>query len=130
MSGMEILGTDALIADLRNRFGSASVKLENQGLRRAGDIIAAEEKSIVAFSKLQYSAHIRDDIRVTRVMRKDGMKYVLVRQSKQTGWRVHLLEFGTTKMGAQPYKEPAFHAKKQAALNAMAETYREGLING
>ncbi|WP_246053936.1 HK97-gp10 family putative phage morphogenesis protein [Paenibacillus anaericanus] len=124
---MEMTGIDAMLADVRRRLGNASAKVERVALTSAGELIAEEERSIVAVSDKPSGTHIQDDIYVTRVMRKEGVKYVLVRQTKKTSWRTHLLEFGTSKMSAQPYKEPAFHARKGAALNIMVETFREGL---
>lgn len=127
MSGMEIIGIEAMLADIRNRLGNAAANVERNALRAAGEVIAEEERSIVAVSGRSGATHIRDDINVSRVMRKDGVKYVLVRQTKKTSWRVHFTEFGTSKVSAQPFKEPAFHARKGAALNIMVETFREGL---
>lgn len=126
MSGIELLGTDDFLADIRRRLGNASARVENKGLRKGGEVIAEGEREIVAVSD-DWGAHIRDDIYVTRVARKEGMKYVLVRQSKKTSWRGHFLEFGTSKMSAQPYKEPAFRARRAQALQAMADEFREGL---
>lgn len=128
MSGIELQGVDDFLADIRRRLGNASAKVENKALRQAGEVIAQEEKSIVAFS--DKGPHIRDDIYVTRVVRKEGMKYVLVKQSKKTSWRGHFLEFGTSKMSAQPYKEPAFRAQRAEALQIMVDAFREGLKGG
>lgn len=126
MSGIELIGIDELLMDIRRRLGNASVRAENKGLRKAGEIIAEGEREIVAVSDSR-GPHIKDDIYVTRVTRKEGMKYVLVRQSKKTSWRGHFLEFGTSKMNAQPYKEPAFRARRAQALQVMADEFREGL---
>lgn len=127
MTGIEITGIDAMLADIRNRLQSGSNKVERVALRAAGEIIAQEEKSIVSVSNRDGVTHIRDDIYVSRVARKDGMKYVLVKNSKKTSWRTHFEEFGTSKQTARPFKEPAFRARKGAALQIIANTFREGL---
>lgn len=124
---MELQGVDAMLADIRQRMGNATAKLERDGLRAAGELIAEEERSLVAFSDKQVGIHIRDDIYVSRVVRKDGMKYVLVRTSKKTSWRVHFVEYGTSTQSARPFKEPAFRARKGQALAAMVEVFRGGL---
>ncbi|MBP1907079.1 HK97 gp10 family phage protein [Paenibacillus turicensis] len=130
MTGMEITGIDTMLADIRNRFQGGANKVERVALRAAGEVIAQEEKSIVAVSDRDGVTHIRDDIYVTRVSRKDGMKYVLVKNSKRTSWRTHFEEFGTSKQSARPFKEPAFQARKGAALQIIANTFREGLKRG
>lgn len=128
MSGIELQGVDAFLADIRRRLGAASAKVESKALREAGELIAQEERSIVAVS--DQGPHIRDDIYVSRVARKDGMKYVLVRQSKKTSWRGHFLEFGTSKMDAQPYKDPAFRARRSQALQVLVDAFKGGLKGG
>lgn len=126
MSGIELQGIDQMLADIRQRLGNASARLESKALRAAGEIIAEEERSIVAVSD-RTGPHIRDDIYVTKVIRKDGQKYVLVRTSSKTSWRVHWLEYGTSNMTAQPFKEPAFHARKGQAIQILADEFRKGL---
>lgn len=128
MSGIELQGVDAFLADIRRRLGAASAKVESKALREAGELIAQEERSIVAVS--DQGPHIRDDIYVSRVARKDGMKYVLVRQSKKTSWRGHFLEFGTSKMAAQPYKDPAFRARRSQAIQVLVDAFKGGLKGG
>lgn len=39
----------------------------------------------------------------------------------------HFLEFGTTKMSAKPFMEPAFNAKKEEIQEAMAEVIKREL---
>lgn len=126
MSGIELLGVDQMLADIRRKLGKASARLESKALRTAGEIIAEEERSRVEVSDRK-SPHVREDIYVTRVIRKEGQKYILVRTSKRTSWRLHFLEFGTSKMAARPFKEPAFHAKKREALQVLADEFRKGL---
>lgn len=60
-----------------------------------------------------------EGIKVSKVLK--GMRNVDVAR-----W----LEFGTSKMHAQPSVRPAFEAKKQAAMDAAAETFREVLVDG
>ena len=126
MSGIELIGIDQMLADIRERLGNAAARLESKGLKVAGEIIAEEERRVVPVSD-RSGPHVRDDIYVTKVIRKDGQKYVLVRTSKKTSWRLHWIEFGTSEQPARPFKEPAFHAKKREALQVMADEFRKGL---
>lgn len=127
MSGkIELQGTGQLLEELRRRYANASSRIESKALRAAGEIIAEEEKTLINDSD-RNSVHLREDIRVSRVVRKEGVKYVLVGSTKRTSWRGHLLEWGSSKMNARPYVEPAFHAKKRQALQALIDGLRKGL---
>ncbi len=123
---IELQGVDDMLAEIRRRLGNASARLESKALRAAGEVIAEEERSLVNRSD-RSGPHVQDDIYVTRVVRKEGRKYVLIRTSKKTNWRLHFLEYGTSKMSARPFKEPAFHAKKGEALRILADEFRKGL---
>lgn len=126
---IELQGTGPMLDEIRRRLGSASDRLESKALRAAGEPIAEDMKGRVNVSDRE-SRHLRDDIRVSRVVRKDGMKYVLVGATKRTSWRGHFLEWGTSKMTAQPFAEPAFHARKGEALQILADEFRKGLHDG
>lgn len=123
---MQLEGVDQMLAEIRRKLGKAATQVESRGLRAAGEVIAEDERSRVEISD-RSGPHIRDDIYVTRVIRREGQKYVLVRTSKKTSWRLHFLEYGTSKMSARPFKEPAFHAKKREALQTLADEFRKGL---
>lgn len=126
MSGIELQGTDQMLTAIRHRLGNASARLESKALRSAAEVVAEEERTLVNISDSNFT-HLRDDIYVSRVIRKGGQKYVLIRASKKTSWRMHFLEWGTSNMPAQPFKEPAFHAKKGQALRILADEFRKGL---
>lgn len=131
MSGIELIGVDQLLADIRRKFDNASGRIENKALRKAGEPIADEMQNRVRESnkKYEHGRHIKEDIRVSRVVRKEGKKYVLIGTTRKTGWRAHFLEFGTSKMPAYPFAEPAFHAKKKEALWTLVEEFRRGLMS-
>lgn len=128
-SGVELQGIDQLLNNIRRKFGNASARLESKALHAAGNVIAEEMESRVNLSDNQYvsGAHLKEDIRVSRVIRREGRKYVLIGPGRKTGWRAHFPEFGTSKMPARPFAEPAFHAKKKEALQTLAHDFREAL---
>ncbi|CAM3743946.1 HK97-gp10 family putative phage morphogenesis protein [Cohnella lubricantis] len=130
MAGFELQGVDEWLDALRRKLGEASARVENRGLRAAGEIMAGAMRDKAPVSEKASGTHIRDDIKVSGVRRKDGVKYVLVGPSKKTSWRAHFPEFGTQKMTARSFIYPAFHEKKDAALAALADEFREGLENG
>jgi len=128
-TGIKLEGIDEILTAIRVKLGKAADRVENRGLRMAGEVIAEEMRSRVNVSNKSGPnyTHIRDDIKVSGVRRQEGDKYVLVGPGKETGWRARFLEFGTVKMAARPFVEPAFHAKKSEAMQVMAEEFRKGL---
>ncbi|MCM3589629.1 HK97 gp10 family phage protein [Brevibacillus borstelensis] len=128
--GIELTGIDQLLNQLRRKLQNASARVENKALQAAGEPIAEAMREKVNRSRYMYAHHIKDNIRVSRVQRRDGVKYVLVGPTKKVGWRAHFLEFGTSKMSAQPFAEPAYHEKKSEALQTLAEELRRGLQSG
>ena len=128
-SEIKIEGIPELLTAIRVKLGKAAERVENRGLRMAGEVIAEEMRSRVNVSNKSGPdyTHIRDDIKVSGVRRKEGDKHVLVGPGKETGWRARFLEFGTVKMAARPFIYPAFEAKKDEAMAVMAEEFRKGL---
>ena len=126
---IKLEGIEEILTAIRVKLGKAANRVENRGLRAAGEAIAEEMRSRVNVSNKSGPnyTHIRDDIRVTGVRRREGAKYVLVGPGKETGWRAHFLEFGTKHMHARPFIYPAFHAKRSQAMQIMAEEFRKGL---
>jgi len=125
----ELQGVDEMLRSIRARMGNGAERLVNKGLRGAGEIIADAQREKVAVSDRE-KQHIRDDIRVSGVRRVDGVKFVLIGQSKKTSWRAHLLEFGTKKTPAQPYIYTAFVEEKDAAKQYMIQEFQKGVRDG
>lgn len=129
-NGIELTGIDQLLTQMRRKLQNASSRVENKALQAAGEPIAEAMRDKVNRSGYRYSHHIKDDIRVSRVQRRDGVKYVLIGPTQKTGWRAHFLEYGTSKMRAHPFAEPSFHEKKGEALQTLADEMRKGLQSG
>ena len=127
-NGIELTGIDELLNQLRRKLQNASSRVENKALQAAGEPLAEAMRQKVNRSGYKYAHHIKDNIRVSRVQRREGVKYVLIGPNRKTGWRAHFLEFGTSKMSAKPFVEPAFHEKKGEALQILADEMRRGLI--
>jgi HK97 gp10 family phage protein len=138
---VELQGVDEYLADLRRRLGSASDRLEKKGLVKAGGIIQEEMRSRAPRSasprqpapKTQMwrtGQHAADGIKLSRLIRKEGQKYILI--GIQPGdnskyFYLKFFEFGTSKLSAEPWCEPSLHAKKGEALQALADEFRKGL---
>ncbi|MGG1534513.1 HK97-gp10 family putative phage morphogenesis protein [Brevibacillus agri] len=128
--GIELTGVDQLLNQLRRKLQNASARVENKALQAAGEPMAEAMREKVNRSGYRYAYHIKDNIRVSRVQRRDGVKYVLIGPAKKTGWRAHFLEYGTSRMAPAPFVEPSFHEKKGEALNILADEMRKGLQSG
>lgn len=119
-------GTDQWLETIRNKLSSGVMRIENQGLRMAGEIIAEAQRDKVAVSSRD-SQHIKDNIKVSNVRRIDGMRTVLIGPGKATAWRAHFLEFGTEKAGAQPFIYPAFEENKDKIKELLSSEFKEGM---
>lgn len=125
--GIEFNGIDQLLRELRQRGERASKRVESQALRAAGKVMADDMSDRANRSPGARKYHLQDNITVSGVRRKDGVKYVLVGPNKKVSWRAHFPEFGTSKMPATPYITPAFLAKRKESLRVLAEELRKGL---
>ncbi|RNB90159.1 HK97 gp10 family phage protein [Brevibacillus nitrificans] len=123
----ELTGIDEILRAVRQRLEAGSARVERNALKAAGEAVAGSMQQKVAVSNLSYARHTRDNITVSGIRRKDGLKYVLIGPNKKVSWRAHFIEFGTSNQSAQPFIEPAFREKKDEALQILAEELRKGL---
>lgn len=114
-------GIEELIAKLETA-GQNVNKASKEALIAAAEPIAADMRSSVALSKVDH-VHIRDDIEISEVKTKDGIKYVTVGPVK-TAWRAKFLEWGTSKMRAIPFVQPAGEKNAASTLRIIAEVLR------
>lgn len=126
--GIELQGTDELIAEIRKKLGNASQRLENKALRKAGEPISEAMKSHVNVSDAE-GTHLKEDIKVSSVRRDKfaGTRYVKIGAGKKTGWRGHFLEYGTGKQNPQPWASKGFEEGKNEAKQILGDEFRKGL---
>ena len=124
---IDLNGINGFLAELRARGERAAVRVERDALKAAGEVVAQDMRSRAPRSGINRQYHLQDNITVSNVRRKDGVKYVLVGPNKKVSWRAHFPEFGTSNQPAEPYIEPAFRAKKAEALQTIADVLRRGL---
>lgn len=125
-SKIELLGTDELVKQIRQKLGAGARRVENHALRKAAVPIVEETKARVDHSK-RNDVHLKDDIKASGVRRKNGIAYIAIGASKKTSWRVHFLEFGTAKMQPKPFMKPGFDAGKERALQIIKAEFIKGL---
>jgi len=126
---VELAGVNEMLQAIRSRLGAGAARLENKALQEAGEIMGEAQREKVAVSD-RANLHMRDDIKVSRVRKQDGVKFVLIGPGKETGWRAHFLEFGTKKTPAQPFIYPAFHEQKAAVEQHMIREFQRGVRDG
>jgi len=125
-SGIELQGVEKMLATIQQKLSSGVQRLENQGLRAAGELVAASQREHVVVSSIEH-VHIRDDIKVSNVRRDGGQRFVVIGPGRQTGWRAHFLEYGTKITPAQPFIYPAFHENKDHISQIIAISFRKGM---
>lgn len=125
MADIQFEGMDELFAKLQEAGNKAS-RIEADALRAAAEPVAEEMKSLVRVGS-KNDTHIRDDIDISGVKTKDGVKYIEVGPGKKTNWRAKFLEFGTSKMPAIPFMGPAFEHKKKDIQEIIKQKLREAL---
>lgn len=125
MANMKVQGMEELLANLQ-QLGTKAAKVENKALKEGGKIVAEAMRQNVNVSG-KNQKHIRDDIQVSNVKGKDGAKHVEVGPGKETNWRAKFLEFGTSKMSARPFMEPASAEAQDKVISKMTEVVKGGL---
>jgi HK97 gp10 family phage protein len=125
VAGFELTGMDELLKRLEE-MGKAAGKIEASALKEAAKPIANDAKSLVNVSSIQHK-HIREDIKIYGVKTKDGVKYIEIGPGKDTNWRAKFLEWGTSKMSARPFMQPAYEKNKKNITEIIIQKLREAL---
>lgn len=120
MSSVDIRmdGFDELLNRLKSLADSepiAKIALEKAGEHLRG---AIENTTPVRTGALKASI-VKDEVKDNKI---------LIGPSQQgPAFRAHFVEYGTTKMSAQPFMRPTFEQQKTRLQQIMAEEIREGL---
>ena len=115
---IELSGMDQLLARLqRTTQNVAAVK--KKALKKGAKIIQAEIKTRAPVD----TGFLKDHIVISE---KVGVDAVDVGPGKEV-YYAKMLEFGTKKMAAKPFIEPAYLAKRAEAKEAIAEAIREAI---
>lgn len=125
MASMELDGMDNLIRKIED-MGKAGVRVENAALKKAGQIIVDEAKNNVPVK----TEKLKKGLKVSGVRKKGGNKFVLAGIQKGDNSKIFygkFLEFGTSKMKAQPFMGPAYESKKEEAKEIIKDELRKGL---
>ncbi|AOR22730.1 hypothetical protein BGI42_02945 [Clostridium taeniosporum] len=127
MASMELQGVDEILNKLQS-MGTNVSRLENKALRNAAEPVLEDAKATNAFN--DRSGKLRKGLKITNVKKKEGVKYILIGIDKSDNSKIYygkFLEFGTSKMPAKPFLQPAYEKNKDNIKRTIAETLKEGL---
>ncbi|MVX64227.1 hypothetical protein GKZ28_11050 [Clostridium chromiireducens] len=127
MADIELTGVDEILNKLQ-QIGTNISRLENKALKNAGEPVLEDAKATNAFN--DRSGKLRKGLKISNIKKLDGTKYVLVGVDKSDNSKIYygkFLEFGTSKMPAKPFLQPAYEKNKDTIERTIAETLKEGL---
>jgi HK97 gp10 family phage protein len=131
--GIELTG----MQEMRNKLqaiGKNIAEAEDKALEAGAEVI---KKEVIARTPVGVGnedgrgfGHLNKHIVISETkIDGNGVRYKDVGPSKGKGFKGVFLEFGTVKMRAHPFVEPAYLSKKEDALEAMADVMREVISN-
>lgn len=127
MADIELKGVDEIL-DKLNQMGANITRLENKALKNAAEPVLEDAKVTNAFN--DRSGRLRKGLKISSVKKKEGVKYILVGVDKSDNSKIFygkFLEFGTSKISARPFLQPAYEKNKEEIQKTIAETLKEGL---
>lgn len=127
MADIELEGVDEILNRLQ-QIGNNISRLENKALKDAAQPVLDDAKSSNSFN--DRSGNLRKGLKISNIKNKEGVKYVLVGVDKSDNSKIYygkFLEFGTSKMSAKPFMQPAYEKNKDNIQKTIAETLKEGL---
>lgn len=136
---IELSGMDEMLARLQ-RIGGNVEQSSDKAIYKGAEVIQqamidGAPRGTLNTQSWQYKAgkkyaveHLKDNIVIGKVKGVGVSRYVNVGPEKNFFY-AKFFEFGTVKMAAKPFMEPAFLAKRREALATMAEVIREAIRN-
>ncbi len=135
-------GMDELLKKLQE-LGTKASRLENQALQAGAKVVQKnisqraprssqprQPKESAPSQTWRTGQHAADHIRLSRVKNKDGIKTVEVGVQKGDNSHYFYLKFkewGTSKMQAEPFMEPAAEESRSDVIEAMKDVLKAGL---
>lgn len=121
MADVKLDGLDNLLKELE-RLGKEGEKIERIALVKAGEKI----KDAIVRETPQRSGTLKRGIKISGLKRKDGAAFIEVYPSENPHV-ASFLEFGTTKMPANPFMSRGYEGSKEEAENIIIEEIKKGL---
>ena len=125
MASIELTGVDEILNKLQ-QMGANISRLENKALRNAAEPVLEDAKANVPVR----TGKLKKGLKITNVKKKEGIKYILVGVDRGDNSEIFyskFIEFGTSKMSARPFLQPAYEKNKDNIQKTIANTLKEGL---
>ena len=125
MAEIELQGMQGLLNSL-TELGRKGSRIENKALKAAAKPIL---DAAVANAPVLSGAG-KAGLKISRVKTKGDTKTVLIGIGKgdiSEIFYMKFLEFGTSKMPARPFLQPAYESKKNEAIRILKEEFQKGL---
>jgi len=140
MADIDLLGVDQMIAKIKQLNAQAS-RVENRAIREGAKLMQeaigrraprsqSPRQPTSPSQKWRTGQHAADNIKISNVRKDRQGKYALVGVQKRDNSRYFYLKFiewGTTKMRAQPFMEPTAQEMQQQVLAKIREELKAGL---
>lgn len=121
MADLRLDGVENLLTEL-GRLGKEGEKIERIVLVKAGEKV----KEAIVKEAPHRTGNLRDNIKVTKLKKVDGAAFVEVYPSKNAFYAA-FLEFGTTKMKADPFMSRGYENSKEDVEELIVEEIKKGL---
>ena len=125
MADIELQGMQELLDSL-TALGKKGSRIENKALKAAAKPIL---DAAIANTPVLSGAG-KAGLKISRVKTKGDTKTVLIGIGKgdiSEIFYMKFLEFGTSKMSARPFLQPAYESKKSEAIRILKEEFQKGL---
>ena len=121
MAECELTGMQELLNRLENLERKGQSK-ENKAVKKASEVLQQE----IIKNAPEDTGNLKENIDVSKIKIKNETKYVEV-GTENEGFYAKFLEFGTTKMDADPFMSRSFETKKNEIQDTIKKEIRKGL---
>ncbi|AJA49531.1 phage protein, HK97 gp10 family [Clostridium pasteurianum DSM 525 = ATCC 6013] len=118
-ASFDVDGFESLMSKLQS-MGKEGTKIEDEALQKAAEPILVDAKN----SAPVRTGKLRDGLKISKAKKSKDGKYVLVgtdKKDKDAPFWATFIEFGTSKMPAQPFLRPAFEKNKKQVFEIIKE---------
>lgn len=125
MADIELTGVDEILNKLQ-QMGANISRLENKALKNAAEPVLRDAKANMPVR----TGKLKKGLKITNVKKKQGVKYILVGVDRGDNSEIFygkFIEFGTFKMSARSFLQPAYEKNKDNIQKTIANTLKEGL---